>query len=240
MQDVTAAGVKTALAAVASAERAANLGWFFKTGPGEYGEGDKFLGLRVPQTREISKRFIDLSQDQISILLDSEYHEDRQLGLFVLVLQYKRTKEPEDKARIFNFYIQEARRGRVNNWDLVDGTAPYLGAYLVETNNLQPIWDLAKEDDLWLKRISVLLTFAFLKARDEAPTFEIAEYHLKHPHDLMHKAVGWMLREMGKINSKALTGFLEKHATEMPRTMLRYSIEKLREDERQMWLKKRP
>ena len=236
----TAAEAKKALRQLENHYQAENLGWFFKTGPGEYGEGDKFLGLRVPQTREISKRFIDLSQDQISILLDSEYHEDRQLGLFVLVLQYKRTKEPEDKARIFNFYIEEARRGRVNNWDLVDGTAPYLGAYLVETNNLQPIWDLAKEDDLWLKRISVLLTFAFLKARDEAPTFEIAEYHLKHPHDLMHKAVGWMLREMGKINSKALTGFLEKHATEMPRTMLRYSIEKLREDERQMWLKKRP
>ena len=235
----TAAEAKTALRQLENHYQAENLGWFFKTGPGEYGEGDKFLGLRVPQTRAISKQFIDLSQDQISILLDSEYHEDRQLGLFVLVLQYKRAKELEEKARIFNFYIEEAKRGRVNNWDLVDATAPYLGAYLVETNNLQPIWDLAKEDDLWLKRISVLLTFAFLKAKDEAPTFEIAEYHLHHQHDLMHKAVGWMLREMGKINSKALTGFLEKHATQMPRTMLRYSIEKLREDERQKWLKKR-
>jgi 3-methyladenine DNA glycosylase AlkD len=235
----TAAEAKTALRQLENHYQAKNLGWFFKTGPGEYGEGDKFLGLRVPQTRAISKQFIDLSQDQISILLDSDFHEDRQLGLFVLVLQYKRAKELEEKARIFNFYIEEAKRGRVNNWDLVDGTAPYLGAYLVETNNLQPIWDLAKEDDLWLKRISVLLTFAFLKAKDEAPTFEIAEYHLHHQHDLMHKAVGWMLREMGKINSKALTGFLEKHATQMPRTMLRYSIEKLREDERQKWLKKR-
>ena len=235
----TAAEAKTALRQLENHYQAENLGWFFKTGPGEYGEGDKFLGLRVPQTRAISKQFIDLSQDQISILLDSEYHEDRQLGLFVLVLQYKRAKELEEKARIFNFYIEEAKRGRVNNWDLVDATAPYLGAYLVETNNLQPIWDLAKEDDLWLKRISVLLTFAFLKAKDEAPTFEIAEYHLHHHHDLMHKAVGWMLREMGKNNSKALTGFLEKHATQMPRTMLRYSIEKLREDERQKWLKKR-
>ena len=235
----TAAEAKKALRQLENHYQAENLGWFFKTGPGEYGEGDKFLGLRVPQTRTISKQFIDLSQDQISILLDSEYHEDRQLGLFVLVLQYKRAKELEEKARIFNFYIEEAKRGRVNNWDLVDGTAPYLGAYLVETNNLQPIWELAKESDLWLKRISVLLTFAFLKAKDEAPTFEIAEYHLHHHHDLMHKAVGWMLREMGKINSKALTGFLEKHATQMPRTMLRYSIGKLREDERQKWLKKR-
>ena len=235
----TAAEAKKALRKLENHYQAENLGWFFKTGPGEYGEGDKFLGLRVPQTRTISKQFIDLSQDQISILLDSEYHEDRQLGLFILVLQFKRVKDREDKARIFTFYIEEAKKGRVNNWDLVDATAPYLGAYLVETNNLQPIWDLAKEDNLWLKRISVLLTFAFLRAKDEAPTFEIAEYHLHHTHDLMHKAVGWMLREMGKFNLKALTGFLEKHATEMPRTMLRYSIEKLNENERQFWLKKR-
>jgi 3-methyladenine DNA glycosylase AlkD len=235
----TAAEAKKALRQLENHYQAENLGWFFKTGPGEYGEGDKFLGLRVPQTRTISKQFIDLSQDQISILLDSEYHEDRQLGLFVLVLQYKRAKDLDEKQRLFTFYIEEAKRGRVNNWDLVDGTAPYLGAYLVETNNLEPIWDLAKEENLWLKRISVLLTFAFLKAKDEAPTFEIAEYHLHHPHDLMHKAVGWMLREMGKISPGALTEFLQKHATEMPRTMLRYSIEKLREDERQMWLKKR-
>ena len=235
----TAAEARKALRQLENHYQAENLGWFFKTGPGEYGEGDKFLGLRVPQTRTISKQFIDLSQDQISILLDSEYHEDRQLGLFVLVLQFKRAKDLDEKQRIFTFYIEEARRGRVNNWDLVDGTAPYLGAYLVETSNLQPIWELAKENDLWLKRISVLLTFAFLRAKDEAPTFEIAEYHLHHHHDLMHKAVGWMLREMGKINSKALTGFLDKHATKMPRTMLRYSIEKLREDERQKWLKKR-
>lgn len=218
--------------------QAENLGWFFKTGPGEYGEGDKFLGLRVPQTRAISKQFIELSQDQISILLDSEFHEDRQLGLFVLVLQFKRTKELEQRAQIFNFYLAEARRGRVNNWDLVDATAPYLGDYLVETNNLEPIWQLAKEDNLWLKRISVLLTFAFLKAKDEAPTYEIAEYHLNDSHDLMHKAVGWMLREMGKLNLKALTGFLEKHYSQMPRTMLRYAIEKFPETDRQYWLKR--
>jgi 3-methyladenine DNA glycosylase AlkD len=235
----TAAEAKKALRQLENHYQAENLGWFFKTGPGEYGEGDKFLGLRVPQTRTISKQFIDLSQDQISILLDSDYHEDRQLGLFVLVLQYKRAKDLDEKQRIFTFYIEEARRARVNNWDLVDGTAPYLGAYLVETNNLEPIWALAEDDNLWLKRISVLLTFAFLRAKDEAPTFEIAEYHLHHPHDLMHKAVGWMLREMGKFNKPALIEFLEKHATEMPRTMLRYSIEKLDEDERQLWLKKR-
>lgn len=235
----TAAEAMAALRKLENHYQAENLGWFFKTGPGEYGEGDKFLGLRVPQTRAISKQFIELSQDQISILLDSEFHEDRQLGLFVLVLQFKRTKELEQRAQIFNFYLAEARRGRVNNWDLVDATAPYLGDYLVETNNLEPIWQLAKEDNLWLKRISVLLTFAFLKAKDEAPTYEIAEYHLKDSHDLMHKAVGWMLREMGKFNLKALTGFLENHYSQMPRTMLRYAIEKLPEPERKAWLLKK-
>jgi len=234
----TAAEAMAALRKLENHYQAENLGWFFKTGPGEYGEGDKFLGLRVPQTRAISKQFIELSQDQISILLDSEFHEDRQLGLFVLVLQFKRTKELEQRAQIFNFYLAEARRGRVNNWDLVDATAPYLGDYLVETNNLEPIWQLAKEDNLWLKRISVLLTFAFLKAKDEAPTYEIAEYHLKDSHDLMHKAVGWMLREMGKFNLKALTGFLENHYSQMPRTMLRYAIEKFPETDRQYWLKR--
>lgn len=235
----TAAEAMKTLRQLENHYQAKNLGWFFKTGPGEYGEGDKFLGLRVPQTREIAKRFIDLTEDQISILLDSEYHEARQLGLFVLVLQFKRAKQLEEKGRIFSFFIEEAKRGRVNNWDLVDATAPYLGAYLVETKNLQPIWDLAKEDNLWLKRISVMLTFAFLRAKDEAPTYEIAEYHLHHEHDLMHKAVGWMLREMGKFNPAALNDFLEKHATVMPRTMLRYAIEKLPESKRQFWLKKR-
>ena len=232
----TAAEAKQALRKLENHYQAENLGWFFKTGPGEYGEGDKFLGLRVPQTRDISKKFIDLSQDQISILLDSEYHEDRQLGLFILVLQYKRAKDLEVRAQIFDFYLSEARRGRVNNWDLVDATAPYLGAYLVETNNLQPIWDLAREENLWLKRISVLLTFAFLRAKDEAPTFDIAEYHLHHTHDLMHKAVGWMLREIGNRDVSVLRQFLADYAATMPRTALRYAIEKLPESERKRWL----
>ena len=135
----TAAEAKKALRQLENHYQAENLGWFFKTGPGEYGEGDKFLGLRVPQTRDISKKFIDLSQDQISILLDSEYHEDRQLGLFILVLQYKRAKDLEVRAQIFDFYLSEARRGRVNNWDLVDSSAPQvLGAWLLAHDRSVP------------------------------------------------------------------------------------------------------
>ena len=232
----TAAEAKRALEKLENHYQAHNLGWFFKTGPGEYGEGDKFLGLRVPQTREVSKEFQSLDSKEIEKLLQDEYHEVRQLGLFVLVLQFKKLKSNEDRARIFDFYMQQAKKGRVNNWDLVDATAPYIGDYLVKTNNIKPIIELSKTKDLWLNRISVMLTFAFIKAGDPGPTLLMAEHHLHHPHDLMHKAVGWMLREMGKNHPIELNNFLEEHYSEMPRTMLRYAIEKLTERTRKAWL----
>ena len=232
----TATQARKALEKLENHYQAHNLGWFFKTGPGEYGEGDKFLGLRVPQTRAVSKDFQTLAEDQIELLLQDEYHEVRQLGLFILVLQFKKAKNIEQKEQIFNFYIDQAKKGRVNNWDLVDATAPYLGDYLVITNNLKPIKELSKTKDLWLNRISVMFTFAFIKAGDPNPTLEIAEHFLNHKHDLMHKATGWMLREMGKNHRLELQNFLEAHVTEMPRTMLRYAIEKLPESTRKAWL----
>lgn len=232
----TAAEAREALEELENSYQADQLGWFFKTGPGEYGEGDKFLGLKVPQTREVSKRFQDLPFDQIQILVNDEFHEVRQLGLFILVLQFKKAKTLDARKSIFDFYLEIAKQGRVNNWDLVDSTAPYLGAYLVETNNPNLLGELAKSKDLWLNRISVIFTFAFLRAGIIEPTLWMAEYHLDHKHDLMHKAVGWMLREMGKLHHKALVGFLEQHATKMPRTMLRYAIEKFPEGQRKAWL----
>lgn len=232
----TAAQARQALQALESGYQADQLGWFFKTGPGEYGEGDKFLGLKVPQTREVSKAFHNLGFDQIQILVNDEYHEVRQLGLFILVLQFKKAKNLETRKEIFDFYLDVAKQGRVNNWDLVDATAPYLGAYLVETNNTKLLGELAKSDDLWINRMSVIFTFAFLKAGIIEPTLWMAEYHLDHKHDLMHKATGWMLREMGKSHHKALVSFLEQHATQMPRTMLRYAIEKFPEGQRKAWL----
>lgn len=235
----TATDAKEALEKLENQYQAHNLGWFFKTGPGEYGEGDKFLGLKVPQTRAVSKEFQDLSHDQVEILLQDEFHEVRQLGLFILVLQFKKTKDVESRKTIFDFYMRLAKQGRVNNWDLVDATAPYLGAYLVETNNTKILGELAKSDNLWLNRMSVIFTFAFLKAGIIEPTLWMAEYHLEHQHDLMHKAVGWMLREMGKFHHKALVSFLEQHATKMPRTMLRYAIEKFPEGQRKAWLLKK-
>ena len=232
----TAADARQALEELENQYQADQLGWFFKTGPGEYGEGDRFLGLKVPQTREVSKRFQDLSFDQLQILVDDEYHEVRQLGLFILVLQFKKAKTAPARKAIFDFYIKIAYQGRVNNWDLVDATAPYLGAYLVETNNTELLGELAGSEDLWLNRISVIFTFAFLRAGIIEPTLWMAEYHLDHKHDLMHKAAGWMLRELGKVHHKALVSFLEQHATQMPRTMLRYAIEKFPEGQRKAWL----
>ena len=235
----TAVEARAALAALENHYQADRLGWFFKNGPGEYAEGDKFLGLRVPQTREISKEFQDLPLEQIELLVADEYHEVRQLGLFILVLQFKKTKTIEARKNIFDFYIKVAKAGRVNNWDLVDATAPYIGAYLVETNNTEILLELAKSKDLWLNRMSVIFTFAFIKEGIIEPTLWMAEYHLDHQHDLMHKAVGWMLREMGKQNPKALTSFLETHVAKMPRTALRYAIEKYPEMQRKAWLLKK-
>lgn len=232
----TAADARQALEALENQYQADQLGWFFKTGPGEYGEGDKFLGLKVPQTREVSKTFQELPFDQIQILVNDEFHEVRQLGLFILVLQFKKAKTLEARKSIFDFYLEIAKQGRVNNWDLVDSTAPYIGNYLVETNQTEILGELAKSKDLWLNRISVIFTFAFIRAGIIEPTLWMAEYHLDHKHDLMHKAVGWMLREMGKLHHKVLVSFLEQHATKMPRTMLRYAIEKFPEGQRKAWL----
>jgi 3-methyladenine DNA glycosylase AlkD len=233
---VTAAEARQALEELENHYQADQLGWFFKTGPGEYGEGDKFLGLKVPQTREVSRRFQDLSFEQIQVLVTDEFHEVRQLGLFILVLQFKKAKTVEARKAIFDFYMKIAHQGRVNNWDLVDATAPYLGAYLVETNNTELLGELANSNDLWLNRMSVIFTFAFIRAGIIEPTLWMAEYHLDHKHDLMHKAAGWMLRELGKVHHKALVSFLEQHATQMPRTMLRYAIEKFPEGQRKAWL----
>lgn len=235
----TAADAREALEELENGYQADQLGWFFKTGPGEYGEGDKFLGLKVPQTREVSKRFQALSFDQVQILVNDEFHEVRQLGLFILVLQFKKAKTVEVRKEIFDFYLEIAKQGRVNNWDLVDGTAPYLGAYLVETHNTLLLGELAMSNDLWLNRMSVIFTFAFLRAGIIEPTLWMAEYHLEHEHDLMHKAAGWMLREMGKSHHKALVSFLEQNSNRMPRTMLRYAIEKFPETQRKAWLAKK-
>jgi len=227
------------LKGLASAGKAAELQRFFKTGPGEYAEGDLFVGVIVPQTRKVAARYKELPLTEIAKLTNSDIHEVRLCGLIILTNQFKKTRDLNEKKKFFNFYLKELKSGNVNNWDLVDVTAPTLGEYLLELEDPMVILTkLAKSKSLWERRVSVVFTFAFLRAGDLEPTYEMAERHLGDKHDLMHKAVGWLLREMGKRDPGLLRAFLQAHCTEMPRTALRYSIEKFSESERKRWLQK--
>ena len=227
------------LKALASVGKAAELQRFFKTGPGEYAEGDIFIGVVVPQTRKVAARFKELPLTEIVKLTDSDIHEVRLCGLIILTNQYKRSQDLNAKKKLFNFYLKELKSGNVNNWDLVDVTAPTLGEYLLQIEVPMAVLNkLAKSKSLWERRVSVVFTFAFLRAGDLEPTYEMAERHLVDKHDLMHKAVGWLLREMGKRDPGLLRAFLQEHCAEMPRTALRYSIEKFSESERKRWLQK--
>ena len=245
---------------------------FFKTGPGEYGEGDEFLGLKVPQTREVVKAALAMNREPLTInhepitidevpeLLMSKWHEVRLCGLLILVAKFEKltTKRLANDAEaikkrdeILKMYLQYAERA--NNWDLVDLSAPkILGAWL-KTPSCSPVKgddplqteykrrvldELAQSDNLWKQRMSIVCTWKTSQMGDPSWCLRYAEIHLHHPHDLMHKAVGWMLREMGKrCSMDLLREFLRQHAHEMPRTMLRYAIEKMSEEERKFWMR---
>jgi 3-methyladenine DNA glycosylase AlkD len=225
------------LKALASVGKAAELQRFFKTGPGDYAEGDHFIGVVVPQTRKVAARYKDLPLNEIAKLTDSDIHEVRLCGLIILTNQFKRSKEVNERKKLFDYYLKELKAGNVNNWDLVDVTAPTLGEYLLNVEEPMLVLNkLAKSKSLWERRVSVVFTFAFLRAGDLEPTYEMAERHLGDKHDLMHKAVGWLLREMGKRDPGLLRTFLQEYCAEMPRTALRYSIEKFSESERRKWL----
>ena len=225
------------LHALARKGRASDLAHFFKTAPGGYGEGDVFIGVVVPQTRKVAARFKELPLNEIAKLTNSDIHEVRLCGLIILTNQFKRSRDLNEKKKLFNFYLRELKAGNINNWDLVDVTAPTLGEYLLQLEDPMAVLNkLAKSKSLWERRVSVVFTFAFLRAGDLEPTYEMAERHLGDNQDLMHKAVGWLLREMGKRDPGLLRAFLQEHCTEMPRTALRYSIEKFSESERKRWL----
>lgn len=205
-------------------------GVYFKTGKGEYAEHDQFIGVNVPTLRMIAKEFSDLSLQDIQTLLKSPINEERFLALIVLVNQYK--LNPTDG--LYNFYLEN--RSFVNNWNLVDASAHLIvGAHLFEREK-SPLLDLAKSPVLWDRRISMVSTWYFIKQNQCEWTFKLAELFLNDSHDLMHKAVGWMLREAGKKDLPALVCFLNQHKHKMPRTMLRYSIEKFPEDTRKLYL----
>ncbi len=223
----------------ANSEKAIFLSRFFKTGPGEYGYGDKFLGIVVPETRKIAKRYQALELKEISKLLESNYHEVRLCGLIILTNQFKKSKNIKHQKIIYNFYLSQARKGRINNWDLVDVTAPTIGSYLFnDPNYLEILIKLAKNRSLWLRRISILFTFAFIKKGETQPTLIVAKDLLADKEDLMHKATGWALREVGKHKKSQLIRFLKQNVSNMNRTTLRYAIEKFPEKERKYWLNK--
>jgi 3-methyladenine DNA glycosylase AlkD len=221
----------------AKPSKAHDLRRFFKTGPGEYGEGDVFIGVVVPDTRRVARAHSSLSFPELEKLLESDIHESRLCALIILTLQFKATKDSKVQKKIFDFYVQQLKKGHINNWDLVDVSAPIIGAYLVDTPNPYPLLTkLAKSKSLWERRVSMIFTFAFIRAGELDPTIEIAALLLKDGHDLIHKAVGWMLREAGKRDGLVLRRFLTDHANQMPRTALRYAIEKMPERERKKWL----
>lgn len=211
---------------------------FFKTGPGEYGEGDQFIGVRMPVIRTAVKEFRDMSLEDLATVLESPIHEHRTAALVVLSEQAKVAKKRGDEAahkQLYDFYL--AHTDRINNWDLVDVSCrDVVGEYLLTTQNDKPLRKLAKSNQIWERRIGMVSTLAFIRARELTPTFEISELLLGDPHDLMHKATGWMLREAGKKDEAALEEFLSRFAHLLPRTALRYSIERMTPQRRKYWL----
>jgi 3-methyladenine DNA glycosylase AlkD len=217
--------------------RVSDLARFYKTGPGEYGEGDQFLGLTVPDTRLVAKKYKNLDFENLAKLFNSPFHEARLCAAIILNLQFKEAKTSQQRKKIFDFYLKQVRAERINNWDIVDVSAPWMGVYLLEVDDPMPLLiKFSKSKSLWQRRVSIILTFALIRACDLEPTLIISEALLKDKEDLIHKAVGWMLRELGKKDVMLLRSFLANHSHEMPRTMLRYAIEKLPESERKRWL----
>lgn len=223
------------ITSLANPKNAEALHKYFKTGKGEYGEGDIFLGLKVPQSRSLSRKYKNLPLMDIETLLQSKFHEYRQIGLMILVLQFAKADSVQKKS-IVDMYLSHTKA--INNWDLVDASAEILGEWLYETKgSMSLLKKLAHSQNIWERRIAMLATFAFIKHKEDNPTYEIASILITDQHDLMHKAVGWMLREAGKrVNLDNEKAFLKKHYQTMGRTTLRYAIEKFPEKERQQYL----
>ncbi|MBX7208277.1 MAG: DNA alkylation repair protein [Verrucomicrobiaceae bacterium] len=227
------AALRAELRLRAKPEHAAVALRFFKTGPGQYGEGDEFLGLKVPQIRALVRSCDGLVEADVLALLHSALHEERLLALFCLVRRFERGDQ-KTRASIFSVYLKNTRW--INNWDLVDTSAPHIvGAWLLDKDR-SVLRRLAKSRSLWERRIAVLATQTFIRGGQFDDTVEIVRSLLGDTHDLMHKACGWMLREVGNRDVKTLEGFLAAHVAQMPRTMLRYAIEKLPEKRRKAWL----
>ena len=214
-------------------QQAKSLKWFFKTGVGEYGEGDVFAGIKMPVQRKIAKEFENLDYDNIKELVGSKIHEERMIGFLILQGKYEKGNEKE-KEKVFKFYIRN-RKG-INNWDLVDISAPKIVGEHLLNQDKKLLYQFAHSKNLWERRIAILSTFTFIRAEKFEPTFKISDILLDDDHDLIHKAVGWMLREIGKRDLNAEEKFLKPRYKKMPRTMLRYAIEKFPEVKRKKYL----
>ncbi|MHA1745207.1 MAG: DNA alkylation repair protein [Promethearchaeota archaeon] len=227
--------IKQALKQHVEEEKAKKYPQFFKAFPGGYGEGDKFLGIRVPHIRKIAKEYKNISFKELTLLISDDYHEVRILALYVLVIQFEKAKNELQRKDVAEFYIKHIKY--VNNWDLVDTSAhKILGAYL-EDKDKQILMEYATSGNLWLQRIAMIATFWYIRKETYGNALHIAEILVNHSHDLIHKAVGWMLREIGNRDRTTEEIFLKKHYSTMPRTMLRYAIEKFEEPLRQQYLK---
>lgn len=236
---MTAYNVKRDLKTYAHPDKAKVLSKFFKTGLGQYGAGDKFLGVKVPEQRLVVKKYGTLPLEQIEILLDSAWHEERLTGALILVYQFSKNKaNPQRQKEIFDFYL--GHRQSINNWDLVDLTAPNIvGEWLITHPDEGLLDSLKNSKIIWERRIAIVSSFAFLKHGDDTITYNLAGGLMTDEQDLIHKAVGWMLREAGKrVSQDRLLVFLDQHYKVMPRTMLRYAIERLTPEQRAAYLKK--
>jgi 3-methyladenine DNA glycosylase AlkD len=229
--------IEDALRQKAIPEKAAFFPRFFKTGKGEYGEGDQFLGVTVPEQRRIAKEYCKaVTMDELAKLIQSPYHEVRLTSIFILVAKFQKAKKQDEKKIWADFYLKH--RSWVNNWDLVDSSAHLiLGDYLLDKDR-SLLFDLAKSGILWDQRIAIMSTFYFIRKKDFSDTLKVAEILLHHPHDLIHKAVGWMIREVGNRDFETANQFLLKHYQTMPRTMLRYAIEKFDPETKEFFMKK--
>jgi 3-methyladenine DNA glycosylase AlkD len=230
---MTRAEIQAELTGLGDGRQAAILERFFKTGPGEYGEGDRFRGIRVPVLRKLAKKYGQLPLDQAENLLRSEFHEDRLLALFILIDRYYQGADAL-RANIHRRYLDHT--AFVNSWDLVDASAPHLVGHYLRERDKAILTTMAASPVLWERRIAIMATFAFIKERDFDETLRIAGLLVGDTQDLIHKAVGWMLREVGKRDLAVAEAFLRAHLRDMPRTMLRYAIEKFPEAERQAYL----
>jgi len=234
MYDKSLEEIQKKLNSFGNKEKAKKHQRFFKTGPGEYGNGDIFVGVTVPELRKLANEYKTIPLKEVKHLLRSPIHEERLLSLFLLIHQYSKGDEPE-KKRIYELYLKNTKF--INNWDLVDSSAGHIvGAFLFNKSK-KPLYDLVKSNNLWERRISIISTFYLIKRNQFSDTLKISKILLSDKEDLIHKAVGWMLREVGKRDMGVEENFLKNHYKNMPRTMLRYAIEKFPEPKRQRYLK---